>query len=276
MRVKFSKIHGLGNDFIVLNELKAGVLPDDLKPGFSKAFSRRKFGVGSDGVLVLEPSKKADFRMMVFNADGGRAEECFNGLRCVSLEFFLATGKKEFSIETDTKTVKARIISFDKAENLAIVQTEFFGDMKVEENGSEIEIDGEKFSYNFVNVGNPHAVIFTQTPVEKIDLERIGHKIEYHGNFAPGRTNTEFVNIVSDRHVRMRVHERGDCETLACGSGSVAIVLAGIASGKLKADDWIIVSNPGGDLKIRKDGNVLVQGPAQKIFEGELDAKAMV
>ena len=143
MRVKFSKIHGLGNDFIVLNELKARVLPDDLKPGFSKAFSRRKFGVGSDGVLVLEPSKKADFRMTVFNADGGRAEECFNGLRCVSLEFFLATGKKEFSIETDTKTVKARIISFDKAENLAIVQTEFFGDMKIEAKGSEIEIDGE-------------------------------------------------------------------------------------------------------------------------------------
>ena len=127
MRVKFSKIHGLGNDFIVLNELKARVLPDDLKPGFSKAFSRRKFGVGSDGVLVLEPSKKADFRMTVFNADGGRAEECFNGLRCVSLEFFLATGKKEFSIETDTKTVKVRVIVINLLAFVGIRELFHFG-----------------------------------------------------------------------------------------------------------------------------------------------------
>lgn len=269
MKVFFSKIHGLGNDFIVINELEKAVVKN--KPDFAKKYCKPKFFVGADGVLFLQSSKKADFKMQIINSDGSEAENCVNGLRCVALEKFLLEGKKrkKFSIETLQGIVNAEIVSF--SENKAVVQIEILSKPNfVERNW--LEIDGRRFDYAFVNVGNPHVVIFLRENVENFPVEQIGHKIEYHPQFSPSRTNAEFVNVLNSTAVNMRVHERGACETMACGSGSIAIAVAGVHDGFLEKNSWISVKQPGGILKIFFGEKLLLQGEAEKVFAAKIES----
>lgn len=302
MEIAFSKIHGLGNDFIAINELNKEIIKD--KGGFAKRFCDRHFGVGADGVLFLcksnkafllpqkaslqterfaRPRKallskvgkkvlrtKADFRMRIFNSDGSEAENCVNGLRCVALQRFLLgkKKKKKYSIETLAGLVNATIISF--AKNSGLVEIGFLG--KKEFKGRfYLDVDGQSFEYFSVDVGNPHAVFFLKDPVDSFPVEQIGHKIEYHKMFAPARTNAEFVNAISPTEVKMRVHERGACETQACGSGSIAIVIAGVNAGVLDKKKWVSVRQPGGTLEINfGEKNLFLRGSAEIVFSGTL------
>jgi len=269
MEIVFSKIHGLGNDFIVINELEKTIVPEEKKGDFAKKFCKSKFSVGADGILFIQPSEKADFRMQIINSDGSVAKNCVNGLRCVALEKFLidAKKKKKYSIETLQGIVEAKIISFEN--NTAVVEIELLTVPKFLEKNS-IEVNGKKFDYCFVNVGNPHVVIFFKENLENFGVEEIGHKIEFHSRFAPDRTNTEFANVLNSVSVKMRVHERGACETMACGSGSIAVVVAGVHEGFLEKEKWVSVQQPGGILKIYFGKKLLLQGEAEKVFEGKL------
>jgi diaminopimelate epimerase len=269
MEIKFSKIHGLGNDFVVVNEFEGELVKN--KAGFAKKFCNRNLGVGSDGILFLCKDEAADFRMRIFNSDGSEAENCVNGLRCVALQKYVLDGSKksDYKIETLAGSVNAKILSFEN--NTAVVEIEFLGKKELKGNDS-VDVNGKKFEYQFVDVGNPHAVIFMKEPVKDFPVEEIGHKIEFHEKFSPSRTNTEFVNIVSKNEVNMRVHERGACETMACGSGSIAIVIAGIEQGLLEKGVWIKVNQPGGTIEINFDGeNVMLKAKAEKVFEGKLE-----
>ena len=269
MEVEFSKIHGLGNDFIVVDELQKEKVND--KEGFSKKYCKRHTSIGADGVLFMCKSDSADFKMRIFNADGSEAENCVNGLRCVALQKFLLDGKEKSAcrIETLAGNANARIASFEN--NRAVVEIDFLG--KKEFKGKNaIEVSGKKFEYFFVDVGNPHAIVFLDAPVQEFPVEKIGHEFENHRQFYPNRINTEFVNIVSKEEVNMRVHERGACETLACGSGSIAIVIAGVKAGLLEAGKWISVRQPGGTIEINFDGkNVLLKALVEKAFDGKVE-----
>ena len=269
MEIAFSKIHGLGNDFVVLNELEGEIVKN--KAGFAKKFCERHTSVGADGILFICVSEKADFKMRIFNSDGSEAENCVNGLRCVALQKYLFDNREKsgYGIETLAGMVNAKIASFEKG--IAFVEIEFLGKKEFKEKG-RVEINERVFEYDFVDVGNPHAVIFMDGPVKNFDVEGIGHQIEYHETFAPARTNTEFVNLVSRQEVNMRVHERGACETMACGSGSIAIVVAGVEDGLLEKGAWVKVNQPGGMIEINFDGtNLLLRAKAEKVFEGKLE-----
>ncbi|MFH1256856.1 MAG: diaminopimelate epimerase [Candidatus Diapherotrites archaeon] len=273
MRIAFSKIHGIGNDFIVIDEQAKELVPEKNKAAFAKKFCNRRFSIGADGVLFMVSSKKADFRMRLFNADGSEAENCVNGLRCVALEKFLLEGKKkkDFLIETIAGLVNAKVVSFQGRENKAEVEIQVLG--KAEAGAKAvISVEGKSFEFWPVDVGNPHAVIFLKEKVEGFPVERFGHAMEFSEKFAPKRVNAEFVNVLSPSNVKMRVHERGACETQACGSGSIAIVLAGISEGVLEKGKWVSVEQPGGTLQIKVDKGVLLKGSAEKVFEGSLEA----
>tara|TARA_Y100000310_G_scaffold342623_1_gene446622 strand:+ start:213 stop:1028 length:816 start_codon:yes stop_codon:yes gene_type:complete len=268
MEIDFSKIHGLGNDFVVVNELQEVVVQNKVE--FAKKFCTRNKSIGADGVLFLCESGSADFKMRIFNADGSEAENCVNGLRCVALQKYLLGGRSQgrYSIETLAGKVNAKIISLEN--NIALVEIEFLGKKDYKEKDT-INIDGRDFDYHFIDVGNPHAVFFLDEPVKDFQVEEIGHKIEHHEKFFPSRTNAEFVNVISKEKVEMRVHERGACETMACGSGSIAIVIAGVKSGLIEKGAWIKVQQPGGTIEITFDGkNILLKAQAEKVFDGTL------
>ncbi len=269
MEIAFSKIHGLGNDFLVINELEREVVKN--KADFAKKFCSRHTSVGADGILFLCKSDKTDFKMRIFNSDGSEAENCVNGLRCVALQKYIFDGKQNesYSIEALAGMVNAKISSFENG--LAVVEIEFLGKREFKGKDS-IDVSGKKFDYFFVDVGNPHAVIFTGEKVGSFPVEEVGHKIEYSEKFASARTNTEFVNIVSKAEVNMRVHERGACETMACGSGSIAIVIAGTEAGLLEKDSWVKVNQPGGTIEVRVESErILLKANAEKVFEGKVE-----
>ena len=265
-------MHGLGNDFVVVNELQLEAVAEKDKASFAKKFCKRHFGIGADGVLFLCKAalEKADFRMRIFNADGSEAETCVNGLRCVAFEKFLIDGRKKpfYRIETALGVAQAKV--FPGKENNAKVELLLLG-RKEFGKSKKITINGKGFEYYPVDVGNPHAVVFLKEPVGSFPVEEIGHAFEFHKAFRPHRTNTEFVNVVSPVKVKMRVHERGACETMACGSGSIAIVIAGVNAGFLHKGKWVSVEQPGGTLEIMAGKEVFLRGPAQKVFQGKID-----
>jgi diaminopimelate epimerase len=268
MKTRFSKIHGIGNDFIVINELEGEIVKD--KPAFAIQYCSRHFSVGADGILFLQKSEKADFRMKIINSDGSEAETCVNGLRCVAFQKFVLDNhaKKSYLIETLAGIVKAEII--EASEKKAVVEISFNAEPEIAEKNF-VEIASKKLEYYFVDVGNPHAVFFIKEKVKNFDVENIGHAVEYHEKFMPARTNAEFVNVVQKNFLEMRVHERGACETLACGSGSIATAFAAISAGNAGKGEWIRVKQPGGTLEIMFGKKVVLRGETEKAFEGELD-----
>lgn len=261
--MRFTKMQGLGNDYVYLDCTKA--TPPDL-PGLAVKISDRHFGVGSDGLICICPSETADFRMRMFNADGSEGEMCGNGIRCVG-KFVYDKGltrKTTLSVET-----LAGIKMLDlKVEAGQVSQVTVDMGVPAAESPRTLNVLGSDYLIYPVSMGNPHAIIF-RSGVKELDLTDIGPHFECHPSF-PNRTNTEFVEPLAPDRLFMRVWERGSGETLACGTGACATAVAANLAGK--AGREVTVTLLGGDLHIRwdeTDGHVYMTGPAVIVFEGD-------
>jgi len=267
--VKFSKWHGLGNDFIIIDDRRNSLRFSRKKVAF---LCDRNFGIGCDQLMIIRKSTKADFRMDLYNQDGSRAEMCGNGIRCFAMYLLKRriTRKTELAVETDAgiirTSVKGRRVKVDMGEPLldgpAIPVR-----MKGRVIAAPLETEAGKFSFTAVSMGNPHAVIFVEDAVA-VDLKRNGPIIENHPLF-PNRTNVEFVQVLSNGKVKLRVWERGAGATLACGTGACATAVAGVLNGLTGRTVSVVL--PGGTLKIRwdeKSNHVFMTGPATEVFNG--------
>ncbi|MDP3988031.1 MAG: diaminopimelate epimerase [Candidatus Levybacteria bacterium] len=266
--MKFTKMHGTGNDFIVINAIEEK-LPKDLSV-LSKKIADRHFGIGADQVLVVDKSRKADFKMIIFNNDGSQVEMCGNGIRCLARYVFEKglTKNKHIEVETLGGIVKPQINGSRVSVNMGIPKFDT-KDWKTKETiNREFKINGKTFRISLISVGNPHCVIF----VDRITNEMVhlyGPKIENSSSF-PNRINVEFARIINDSEIEMRVWERGTGETLACGTGATATVIAAIKN-KLTANK-VTVRLLGGDLEIEWNGKeVYMSGPAEFVFEGQIE-----
>ena len=274
MNMKFTKMHGCGNDYVYVdctNEMIEN--PSEV----SKYVSDRHFGIGSDGLILICSSETADFRMAMYNADGSEGAMCGNGIRCVAKYVYDKglTDKKNISIETKSGIKELELTVEDgkvslvkvnmgapilKAKDIPVdVDTEKCID-------SDINVDGKDYKITCVSMGNPHAVTFIDEDVKTFPIEKIGPKFENHPMF-PDRVNTEFVQVLNRHEVNMRVWERGSGETLACGTGTCATVVACVLNGL--TDDEVTVHLLGGDD--RENDTVWMTGPAVIAFEGTIE-----
>lgn len=278
--MKFTKMHGAGNDYIYVNCFEENV--ENPSEAAIKV-SDRHFGIGSDGLVLIKPSDKGDFFMDMYNADGSRGKMCGNASRCVAKyvydngmtekdEIALETlsGIKYIKIFTDGKKAVAAQVNMGSPELEAKKIPVIFDKENVI--NEKIDVDGNSYAVTCVSMGNPHCVTFVEN-TDEIEIEKIGPKFENHPIF-PDRVNTEFVQTVDANTIKMRVWERGSGETLACGTGACASVAACIVNGYFKKDEDIKVILLGGELNIRWDsesGCVFMTGPAQTVCTGEID-----
>ncbi len=261
--MKFTKMHGLGNDYIYLNCMER--VPENM-PGLAKRLSDRHFGVGGDGVICICPSDEADFKMRMFNADGSEGAMCGNGLRCAAQYAFerRIVGSWDLVIETGSGNRSAQILGN------GLVRTDL-GKPIIQEK-REIYVKDKSYTGIEINVGNRHFVVRTEDP-DKIKLDEVGPWIERHPCFADG-VNVEFVQVLSRTALKLRVWERGSGETMACGTGACAAWAAAMDTGEV--EDQGVVLLPGGELHIAVDGNsghFWITGPAVTVFEGNLDER---
>ena len=276
--MKFTKMHGLGNDYVYVNCFEEKI---DNPPAVARFVSDRHFGIGSDGLIMINPSKTADFEMEMYNADGSRGEMCGNGIRCVAkyVYDYGLTDKTQISVETlggikyldlTVEDGKVSLVKVDmgkpelEADLIPIISER---EQVIDE---PIEVDGKEYHMTGVSMGNPHAVIFVDD-VKGLDLEKIGPKFENHERF-PKRINTEFVHCIDRQTVEMRVWERGSGETLACGTGACAVAVSSILNNL--TDTQVTVKLLGGDLQIewdREKDRVFMTGPATVVFDGVID-----
>ncbi|MBR0410425.1 MAG: diaminopimelate epimerase [Eubacterium sp.] len=275
--MKFTKMNGIGNDYVYINCFEEKVEDPE---ALAIKVSDRHFGVGSDGLILIRPSRVADFQMDMYNADGSRGEMCGNGIRCVGkyVYDYGLTDKTEITVDTlagiktlqltvkDGKTVLVRVdmgapvLDADRIPVLAEESPVI---------NAPIEVLGQEYRMTCVSMGNPHAVVFVDN-VKDFDLLKIGPHFENHPCF-PKRVNTEFVEVLDRQTANMRVWERGSGETLACGTGTCATVVACVLNGL--TDDRVTVHLLGGDLFIewdRKENRIYMTGPAATVFDGEL------
>lgn len=276
--MKFTKMQGAGNDYVYINCLEEQV-PNPAE--VSKFVSDRHFGVGADGLILIKPSKRADFEMAMYNADGSQGEMCGNAIRCVAKYVYDRgmTDKKQISIDT-LAGIKYLELSLENGEVsrvkvdmgapcLAAAEIPVTADTEQVISGP-LEVEGKTYEMTAVSMGNPHCVIFLEDDVRELNLEAIGPAFENHPRF-PKRINTEFVNVIDKSTLRMRVWERGSGETLACGTGSCATAVAAILNGKTGAE--VTVQLMGGELEIAwagGDAPVYMTGPAVTVFDGEI------
>lgn len=278
--MKFTKMHGCGNDYIYVDGA-SWQIPKEQKPELVKRLSDRHFGIGGDGVIFINPSKEADFEMEMYNMDGSRAEMCGNGIRCVAKFVYdkgltdktsiriISCGKIKFLDlfveDGKVSTVKVNMGSpILRAADIPVISD------NEEVIAESIEVNGKSYKMTCVSMGNPHAVIF-MNEVSTLPLETIGPLFENHVRF-PKRINTEFVKVLDEETVEMRVWERGTGETLACGTGACAVVAACVLNGLTK--EQVTVKLLGGNLQIQwdRDANVVyMTGPAATVFEGEIE-----
>ena len=258
----FTKMHGLGNDYVYVY----GEAPENVAE-LSKKLSDRHFGVGADGMIYISPSETADFKMRIFNADGSEGKMCGNGIRCVGKYVYDKgyTDKKFLKIETlsGIKQLELQIVGGKAIGATVMMGAAAAGDERT------LTANGTSVTYTPVNVGNPHAVVFTDD-VMRVPLETLGPAVERHPDFPEG-VNTEFVQVLSPTRLRMRVWERGSGVTMACGTGSCASVAAAVKKGCCPCGTPVSVCLDGGILQITvlPDGNVMMTGPAETVFEGE-------
>lgn len=277
--LNFTKMHGIGNDYIYVNCFKEKVNnPEKL----SMLVSDQHFGIGSDGLILIMPSDKADFKMRIFNADGSEAMMCGNGTRCVGKYVYDKglTDKTEVSLETNSgikylkfslKDGKVETVTVDMGKavlDARSIPIDADGDTYVNQ---PITVDGKELRVTCVSMGNPHAVYFVDD-TESLDLERIGSSFENHKLF-PDRVNSEFIRVLDRNVLQMRVWERGSGETWACGTGACASAVASVLNGYCDYDTEILIHLRGGDLYItyKKDGSVIMRGPAEFICDGTMD-----
>ena len=277
--MKFTKMHGAGNDYVYVNCFDERVEnPEQV----AIKVSNRNFGIGSDGLILILPSERADVRMRMFNADGSESEMCGNGIRCVAKYAYDhgLIAKKEMTAETGAGILTLRLFT-DSGNRVEKVRVNMGAprlnraEIPMVSNGpapvvaEPLNILHTTFDITCVSMGNPHCVIFVDD-VENLQLEKYGPLIENHEIF-PRRTNVEFVRIISPTEVRQRTWERGAGETLACGTGASAVCVAGVLNGL--TGKKILNHLSGGDLELEwaGDGNVYMTGPAVEVFSGEIE-----
>lgn len=275
--MKFTKMEGLGNDYVYVNCFKETV--EDPKSVAIK-ISDRHFGIGSDGLILIKPSEIADFRMDMYNADGSQSEMCGNGIRCVAkyVYDYGLTDKTSISVETlagikylDLKVEdgKAVMITVNMGSPELIAEKVPVKSDKEKVIDESILVNGKEYKMTCVSMGNPHCIVFVDD-TKNFPLEEVGPLFESHEVF-PNRVNAEFVQILDRKTVNMRVWERGSGETLACGTGTCATVVASCLNGH--TEDEVTVHLLGGDLHIKWDREanlVYMTGPAQVVFDGEI------
>jgi len=279
MKIKFTKMQGCGNDYVYVNCMDKLI---DNPEKVSQYISDRHFGIGSDGLILICPSDVADFRMAMYNADGSEGKMCGNGVRCIAkyvYEYGL-TDKKKISLETksgikyldmDIEDGKVQMVKVDMGAPILKpaeipVKTDSSMDSFINQ---PLDVDGNTFMVTCVSMGNPHAVVFVDD-TKSLDIRKYGPVFETHPAF-PEQVNTEFVQVISRNEINMRVWERGSGETLACGTGTCASVVACVLNGK--TDEKVTVHLLGGDLFIeynRDNGTVWMTGPAEIVFDGEI------
>ena len=261
--VKFTKMQGLGNDYVYINCFEEKV---DHPSELAIRISDRHFGIGSDGLVLIRPCETADFEMKMYNADGSEAEMCGNASRCIGKYVYERglTGKKEITLKTGAGI--KRLMIREENGKAASVRVDM-GKPEVESIRETIVAGGRPYTITRVSTGNPHAVIFVDN-ADEYDVHTIGKLIENHPAF-PNRTNVEFATVIDRSHIRMRVWERGSGETLACGTGACATLTAAAVNGL--TEEKAVLKLNGGDLLIElKDGIVYQEGPAEFVFDGEL------
>ena len=275
--MKFVKMHGLGNDYVCINCFRERV---EDPPGFARALCDRHYGIGADGLILICPSKVSDFKMEIYNSDGSVAGMCGNGIRCLGkyVYDYGLTGKETLSIETksgirnmhlhiqDGKACGAMVdmgVPRLNAHSIPILSEK---DLVIND---PIEVQKKNYRMTGISMGNPHAVIFSEE-INGISLEETGRELEFHPRF-PERANIEFCHVTARDRMEIRVWERGVGETLACGTGACAAVVASVLNDL--TDEEVIVKLLGGELSVRWDrkvNHVFLEGPAVKVFDGVL------
>ena len=273
----FTKMHGLGNDYVCINCFRERV---EDPPGFARTLCDRHYGIGADGLILICPSKVSDFKMEIYNSDGSVAGMCGNGIRCLGkyVYDYRLTGKETLSIETksgirnmhlhiqDGKVCGAMVdmgVPRLNAHSIPILSEK---DLVIND---PIEVQKKNYRMTGISMGNPHAVIFSEE-INGISLEKTGRELEFHPRF-PERANIEFCHVIARDRMEIRVWERGVGETLACGTGACAAVVASVLNDL--TDEEVIVKLLGGELSVRWDrkvNHVFLEGPAVKVFDGVL------
>lgn len=277
--MKFTKMQGIGNDYVYVNCFEETVADPER---VSEIISDRHFGIGADGLVLIMPSDKANFRMRMFNADGSEGNMCGNATRCIgkfvydnrltdktSITLETRSGIKKLTLYPENGKVKTVLVDMGKAVlRPADIPMNVSGDTFI---NKPITVDGKEVFITAVSMGNPHAVTYVED-VDSLELEKIGPSFENHPLF-PERVNTEFIKILDESTMQMRVWERGSGETWACGTGACAATAASVLNGYFPHDKEITVKLRGGDLFItyKSDGTVLMRGPAETVFTGEID-----
>lgn len=276
--MKFTKMQGIGNDYVYVNCFKENI--EDVKKT-AIFVSDRHYGIGSDGLILIKPSKIADFKMDMYNSDGSQSEMCGNGIRCVAkyVYDYGLTDKTNISIET-LAGIKYLELTIEN-DKVALVKVNM-GEPQLEAKNIPVISDNEKvideeivvnektYKMTCVSMGNPHAVVYVDD-VKNLEIEKIGPCFENHERF-PKRINTEFAKIIDRNTIEMRVWERGAGETLACGTGACATAVASMLNGL--CEDEVTLKLLGGELKIKWDkeeNNVYMTGPAVVVFDGEIN-----
>ena len=274
--MRFTKMQGIGNDYVYVNCFEETVH----NPGMlSRRMSRRHYGVGADGLVLIEPSDVADFGMRIFNSDGSEAEMCGNASRCVgkyvyergmtdktSITLMTGSGLKTLNLNVRDGRVRSVRVDMGTPElSPRMIPVDLPGEVVL---GHRLELGSLVYSLHCVSMGNPHCVLFVNNP-DSADVERIGPLLENYPIF-PNRTNVEFVQVEDRQHIRLRVWERGAGETLACGTGACAALVASVLTGR--ADRNATVELTGGELEVSwsaEDNHVYQEGPAEFVFDGD-------
>ncbi|MDX9703727.1 MAG: diaminopimelate epimerase [Candidatus Auribacterota bacterium] len=271
MTLEFTKMHGLGNDFIVIDTARNRIGDEKL---FSSTYCDRRFGIGADQLLLLDPSDIADFKMRIFNADGSEVEMCGNGIRCIA-KYIADKGlskKKKLAIETLAGIIYPEISNGQIRVNMgkprlapADIPARFDGDKVLD---APLTLGGTTYSVTAVSMGNPHCILFVDD-LDNCSITTTGPLIE-HCEMFPKRTNVEFVRVLNTSHLNVRVWERGSGITLACGTGACAAAVAACLHNR--SGRAVTVTLPGGDLFIEwtDTGDVFMTGPAQTVFHGHI------
>lgn len=277
--MKFTKMHGLGNDYIYVDGFDQNVTDP---ASVARKVSDRHTGIGGDGLILILPSERADVRMRMFNADGSESEMCGNGIRCVAKYAFdhglaknnpmkVETGRGVLTLQLRVVSGKVEQVTVNMGEpilELPKVPVDGAGLDRAKEPEYRLKLDGVTFDASFVSMGNPHATIYVPD-VSSVDLNRFGPQVEHHRAF-PKRINAHWVQVISPAEVRMRTWERGSGITQACGTGACAVCVSGVLTGRTQRN--LLAHLPGGDLQLEwreSDNCVYMTGPATEVFDGE-------
>jgi len=284
MKINFVKMHGLGNDFILVDCINKSLGDSSFLSYLAKKLCNRNFGIGADGLMLILASSKADLQMRIFNSDGTEAQMCGNGIRCFAKYAYenKLVSKNKFTVETLAGIITPELIFQDLKDKKVLRVKVDMGTPKLRRR--EIPMVGEDtptvvdevlkinteqtFKVTCVSMGNPHCIIFVDD-VQSIPVNEIGPKIENHPLF-PEKTNVEFIQVINKKEINFRVWERGVGETLACGTGACAALVASVLN--KKSEHQAIIHLTGGDLDIEwiENGSVYMTGPAELVFRGEM------